>query len=183
MSLSLRSVVIPTMLRGLTSLDGLLVAAQEFCQASGKSESTLMAARLSPTMLDFTRQVQMATDEARYGVARLTGTTAPPFPDSEHDIDALRGRVANTFEYVESVPMDAFDNATDRRIDQGYRGESRSMLAEHYLWSVLIPNFAFHLGTANAILVKSGAHMAPLMSAHALDAVLDRYEAIRTGST
>ena len=57
------------------------------------------------------------------------------------------------------------------------------MIAEDYLWSVLIPNFAFHTGIAHAILIRSGGRPGSPMSAHDLDAVLERYEAIRTGST
>lgn len=181
--LSIRTVIVPTLQRGLTNLDGLLTAGQDFCRLKAISEMDLLSARLSPTMMTLREQVQMATDNAKNGAARLAGLGAPAYLDSETDLDTLRARVANTFEYVESIPVDAFTGAATRRINQSFRGDRRDLLAVDYLCGVLIPNFAFHLSIAHAILAKFGVSVPPPLPPHTLDAVMDRYEVIHTGGT
>ena len=180
---SIQSVALPTMLRGLTLLDGYLVSAQEFCRHRDIDETSLLDAKLAPDMLALARQVQAATDSAKHGVARLAGIDAPAFANTESDFDALRGRVDNTFEFLEGLPREHFAQAGDRPIDQGYRGVHKTMPGTAYLLGVLIPNFYFHVFVAYGILLRHGVALPPPPSCRAMDAVYDRFEAIHTGGS
>lgn len=180
---SIDSVAIPTMLRGLTLLDGYLVPAQEFCERRAISEWSLLDANLAPDMFTLVRQVQAATDNATCGIARLAAVEAPVFTDTEIDFDALRGRVARAFEFIESLPQENFAQAGTRLIDQRYRGVDQPLPGSAYLLGVLLPNFYFHVFMAYGILLRSGVPLPPPPSRKAMDAVQARFEVIHTGGS
>ena len=180
---SIESVALPTVLRGLTLLDGYLVSAQEFCERRRISESSLLDAKLAPDMFTLVRQVQAAADNAKNGMARLAGVDAPAFADTESDFDALRARVANTFEFIESLPREQLAMAGERLIDQRYRGVRKTMPGTAYLLGFLIPNFYFHIFMVYGILLRDGVSLPPPPSSQAMDAVYARFEAIHTGGS
>ena len=62
----------------------------------------LLHTRLAPDMFDFTRQVQVVSDQARRGAARLAGTEPPSVEDTETTIDQLKTRLAKTIAYLKS---------------------------------------------------------------------------------
>ena len=49
-----------------------------------------MTARLAPDMLPLTRQVLIACDAAKLGVARISGVEAPKFEDNEASFADLK---------------------------------------------------------------------------------------------
>lgn len=180
---SIESVALPTMLRGLTLLDGYLVSAQTFCERRGIGEASLLDARLAPDMFSLVQQVQAAADNAKNGIARLAGVDAPAFADTERDFDALRARVANTFEFIEGLPREHLALAGDRSIDQRYRGVHKAMSGGAYLLGFLVPNFYFHVFMVYGILLRSGVSLPPPPSSQVTDAVYARFEAVHTGGS
>jgi hypothetical protein len=83
LSVSLYEISIPTYRRGLQNLSSFLDKAEAHARAQGADLSTYTEARLAPDMHPFTRQVQMASDAAKGGAARLAGIEAPSMPDTE----------------------------------------------------------------------------------------------------
>lgn len=124
---------------------------------SRKIEPTvLLNARLAPDMLPLTRQVQIACDMSKLGVARLAGIDAPKFEDNEQSFEELRSRIARTIDFIRSVPASALESTEDRDIKVALRDRTLQFKGLEYLTRWVIPNAFFHTTTAYAILRHNG---------------------------
>jgi hypothetical protein len=121
--------------------------------------SVLLNARLAPDMFPFVRQVQIASDHAKFGVARLAGIEAPKFEDNEKTVDELRARIRKTLDFVSSVPASAFEGGEDRDIKFQIPNRTMEMKGLTYLRSWLLPNVMFHVATAYLILRHNGVEL------------------------
>ena len=83
MSISMSSASLPIFQSMLGNLSHFLDKAQAFCDAKKCDPTALTQYRLAPDMLPFTRQVLIACDAAKLGVARLSGVEAPRYEDNE----------------------------------------------------------------------------------------------------
>src|SRR3954463_1252976 len=83
MSLTMYSASVPIFLRTLGNIGKWLDKAEAHAQAKKFDVGVLLGTRLSPDMLPFTRQVQMTSDAAKFGAARLAGIESPKFDDVE----------------------------------------------------------------------------------------------------
>ena len=111
-------------------------------------------------MLPFTKQIQIACDMAKYGVARLSGDSAPKFDDNETTMAELRQRIAKTLDYIKSVAADQIDGTEAREIEVPIRGASPLKFAgEAYLKHWVLPNFYFHVTIAYALLRHNGVEI------------------------
>ncbi len=63
----------------------------------------LLDTRLAPDMFALTRQVQVATDLAKNGAARLAGVEPPRFEDKETTIAGLKARLAKTVAFLKTL--------------------------------------------------------------------------------
>ena len=72
MTLSIYRASIPVFLRGLDVLSILLDRANAHAEARKFDVDILLSARLAPDMLPFTRQIQRASDTAKFAARRLT---------------------------------------------------------------------------------------------------------------
>ena len=88
---------------GLNALSGVLDKAEAFAAAKKIDPAVLLHSRLSPDMFDLTRQVQVVTDQARRGSARLAGVEPPSYEDTETTIDQLKARLAKTVAYLKAL--------------------------------------------------------------------------------
>jgi hypothetical protein len=128
--------------------------------AEEKSESALLEARLAPDMRPLPAQYQMASDSAKNALARLTGTEAPPMPDTEQSFAELKDRCDRTIRYLESFDAGALAGSEDREVvitfpnGMGYR-----FIGSEYLAGFALPNFYFHVTTAYAILRNAGVQL------------------------
>jgi hypothetical protein len=110
-------------------------------------------------MFPLVRQVQIASDGAKYGAARLAGAQAPVFEDTETTFAELIARVRRTRDYLETLSRPAFDGAEDRMITWQARGKERSMQGMPYLLHNVLPNVYFHVTTAYDILRHNGVEL------------------------
>jgi uncharacterized protein len=160
MTISMSSAIVPTVTKMLGNLDHLLNKAQAHAEAKKFDPANLLATRLYPDMLPFTRQVLIACDAAKNGVARLSGVEAPKFEDNESSITELKARIQKTLDYLASVPADKLDGTEDKDITfPAGRDTTRTLKGEAYLKHVMLPNFFFHLTTAYALLRHSGVEV------------------------
>ena len=143
---------VPTFTLFLEALERLLDKAA----ASGIPEAQIMAARLAPDMHPFPRQVQIATDMAKAGVARLTDREAPSWPDTEASLAELKERVATALAYVSAVSPASFEGSELRTIELKASGRDLRFDGAGYLHRFCLPNFYSHLTTAYALLRKEG---------------------------
>ena len=82
MTLSMSSASLPVCTRMLSNLSHILSKAEQFVEAKKIDPTALTAYRLAPDMFPFTRQVLIACDAVKNGVARLSGIEAPKFDDT-----------------------------------------------------------------------------------------------------
>src|SRR3546814_3990046 len=119
-------------------------------------EGKLLKARLAADMLPLGRQIQIACDNAKNGLARLTGHNAPWFNDEEKYLVQYRHRVEKTIAYVRWFTPRDFDGSEVRTIDRALPGAHYAMSGGDYVRDILLPNFYFHIAIAHAILRHEG---------------------------
>ena len=111
--------------------------------------------RLTADMFSFSRQVQIATDNAKGMASRLTGKDAPVYEDKESTLAELVARVEKTITFLESQKESDFDGAEAREARFPWFPDMH-LKGGGYLLSYAIPNFMFHITTAYAILRHHG---------------------------
>jgi uncharacterized protein len=145
----------------LSNLDHFLVKAQAHAETKKFDPANLLSARLAPDMLPFTRQVLIACDASKFGIARLASVEAPKFDDTESTIEQLRERIAKTLAFIDSVSADKINGTEDKEITfpVGRDGSTRTMKGEAYLKHWVLPNMFFHVTTAYALLRHNGVDL------------------------
>lgn len=143
---------------GLNALMGVLDKAAAHAAAKKAEPSVLLGWRLAPDMLAFTRQIQIATDGAKNGSARLAGVESPKFEDNETTIDQLKERLTKTVAFLKTLDTKAIDASSDKEITfplgPTVKGQ---MKGADYLNHFMLPNFYFHITTAYDIARTFGA--------------------------
>lgn len=156
MSLSLYDVSIPVYLQMLRNLSHFLDKAEAYAAAEGADLSSLTQLSLGHGMANFTRQIQMASDAAKGGAARLAGVEPPSMPDTETTFAELKERIAKTIAFVQSVKRDQIDGQEGREVVLKFPNGSMTFTAKDFLTSFSLPNFLFHVTTAYALLRQQG---------------------------
>jgi len=156
MSFSIYDASIPPMIRALQNLSKILDKAVAQAKAKDFPLSTLLEARLAPDMHPFTRQIQIATDGAKGGAARLAGSEPPSFPDTETTFPELQARIAKTIAYLQSVGADKLAGAEDRPITLKTPNRTLEFSGRDFLTGFMLPNFYFHVTTAYGLLRHKG---------------------------
>ena len=157
MSYSMSQASIPVFEIGLNALSAVLDKAAAFAAGKKIDDAALLQSRLSPDMFALTRQVQVATDLAKNGAARLAGVEAPRYEDNETTIEQLKARLAKTVAYVKTLDGKQIDASIDREITFPLGPTNKGhMTGADYLDHFVLPNFYFHRTAAYAILRHCG---------------------------
>jgi len=159
MSLSMHSASVPVFVRMLGNLNQWLDRAEAHAAAKKFDPGVLVATRLAPDMLPLAKQVQIACDAAKFGVARLAGVEAPKVADTETTMAELKARVQLTIDYVQSVPAALFEGSDERDVTVPRRDGPMVLKGEPYLKHFAMPNFYFHVTTTYALLRHSGVDL------------------------
>jgi len=157
MAFSMSQASLPVFEIGLKALAAVLDKAEADASAKKIDSSVLLNSRLYPDMFALVRQVQIASDQAKNGSARLAGVEAPRYEDNETTIDQLKARIAKTVAYLKTLDPKQIDASADREITfpLGPTNKGR-MKGDDYLNHFVLPNFYFHLTTAYEILRHCG---------------------------
>jgi len=150
---------IPVFVRSLTNLKAILEKAKIFAQEKGISEADLLGARLAPDMFPLSKQVQIATDNAKGAAGRLAGVEVPKMEDTETTIDQLCARIDKTLAYLQTFTPEQFADAATRKITLHWMPEGKYFDAQTYLRDFLLSNFFFHYTTAYDILRSRGMNL------------------------
>ena len=156
MSITMHSASVPVFVRMLGNLGNWLDKAEAHAAAKKFDPVVFLGTRLAPDMLPFTRQIQIATDAAKFAVARLAGVDAPKFEDNEASFADLRARLRKTIDYIQSVPASQVDGSEDRDVVVPRRDGPITVKGQHYLLAMAMPNFYFHVTTTYALLRHNG---------------------------
>jgi len=154
---SMSQASLPVFEINLNALSAILDKAEALAAAKKFDAAVLLHSRLAPDMFDLTRQIQVATDQARRGAARLAGAEPPKVEDNETTIAQLKERIAKTIAYLKTLDNRQIDASADREIVFPLGPEKKGhMKGDDYLNHFVLPNFYFHCTAAYAILRHSG---------------------------
>jgi uncharacterized protein len=160
MTISMSSASLPVFKTMLANLSHILDRGEAHAETRKFDPAVLLSYRLAPDMLPFTRQVLIACDAAKNGVARISGVEAPKFDDTESTFAELKARIQKTLDYLATVPDDRMDGTEDKDITFPVgRDKTRTMKAEAYLKHWSLANFHFHVTMAYAILRHNGVDL------------------------
>jgi uncharacterized protein len=156
MSISMSSASVPLFVKMLGNLSYFLDKAQAHADAKKFDSANFMGTRLAVDMLPFWRQITIACDACKIGVARIAGVEAPKYEDNETTLAQLKERIAKTVEFLKSVDTAKLDGTETKDITFPVgKDATRTMHLKHWV----IPNFFFHVTTAYALLRHNGVDL------------------------
>jgi hypothetical protein len=147
---------VPAFVNMLNNLSAILGKAEAFASERKIEPSVLLNWRLAPDMFPLTRQVQIASDIAKGGAARLAGREVPSYADDEASFAELKARIEKTVKFIESVPPKEIEGSEERDIVLKVGGQEMRFKGEPYLVHFVLPNLYFHATAAYAILRRCG---------------------------
>jgi hypothetical protein len=159
MSFTLYDASIPVFLRAFGQLSAILDKAAAHAEVKKIDPAVLVGARLSPDMYPLARQIQAASDAAKFAGARLAGVEAPSFPDDETTFDELQQRIAKTVAFLQGIDASAIAGQEGREIVLKRTTGDIHLTGASYLQGLALPNFYFHVVTAYDILRHNGVEI------------------------
>jgi hypothetical protein len=159
MKLSLYQASVTAFTRQLNNMVAILDKAAAHADAKKIDPKVLLNSRLFPDMFPLVRQIQIATDTARGGAARLAAVEVPAQEDTETSFPELVARIRTTVSYLETLKAEQFEGAEDRTITWQTRSSTKTMQGLPYLQNHILPNLYFHITTAYNILRHSGVEL------------------------
>jgi hypothetical protein len=142
--------------RALIQLLHILKKAEAYAETMEISETILTDDRLYPNMFPLTRQVYIACDVLKGGLARLAGVEAPSFPDTEVTFEELQQRVQKTIDYLDTFHDAQFNGSEQRPIKLELKTRTLEFVGQDYVYNFVIPNVYFHITTCYNILRHNG---------------------------
>lgn len=157
MPLTMTKASVPVFEIAFNALSTILDKAEAYAAAKKIEPAVLLGTRLAPDMFALTRQIQIATDLAKNGTARLAGVDPPKFEDTETTIAQLKDRLARTIAFLKSLDTKAIDASADREITFPLGPTNKGqMKGDDYLNHFMLPNVYFHVTAAYVILRHCG---------------------------
>ncbi len=159
MPMSMSSASLPVCASMLGNLSHLLDKLEVFIDEKKCDPNAILQYRMAPDMLPFSRQVLIACDASKNGIARISGVEAPKFDDTETTIAEFKARIQKTLDFLKSVPADKLDGTEDKDITFPVGKDTRTMKGEAFLKHWMLPNMYFHITTAYLILRHNGVNV------------------------
>ena len=157
MTISMFQACVPPFIRALTNLAAILDKGAAHAKARKIDEAVLLNSRLFVDMFPLVRQVQIATDMAKNGCARLAGVEPLAFPDDETTFSQLYARIDRALEYINGFGAEQLDGSEARAVSFMTRNNGEMRFdGQSYLLQFVLPNLFFHGTTAYAILREAG---------------------------
>jgi hypothetical protein len=158
--MSFYDVSVPAFLQTLGGLQGILTKAEAHCEAKKIAPEVLLGSRLYPDMLPLSKQIQLASDFAMKGCARLTHSDVPSTPDTEKTFDELKQRLAKAIDYVKTFKPAQFEGADVKDVSfPAGPDKTMTVQGQQFLTGFAFPNFYFHAATAHGILRHNGVEI------------------------
>jgi hypothetical protein len=159
MTISMYQASVPVFIRMLGNLAAILEKAAAHAEAKKIDPAVLLASRLYPDMFPLAKQVQIASDAAKGGAARLAQAEPPAYEDNEATFADLVARVRKTIAYLETLQPGQVDGSEERTVTWKTRTATKSMQGMPYLLNHVLPNLYFHITTTYAILRHNGVEI------------------------
>lgn len=144
----------------LGNLSAVLAKGELFATSKKVDMSVLLNSRLAVDQFNLIRQVQIACDTAKLGVARLLGKegTAPKHEDTETTLAELQARIQSVQSYLAGFSETDFSAAAIQHVTQP-RWEGKYLTGTEFAIQHALPNLYFHITTAYAILRHNGVEV------------------------
>lgn len=160
MAFGMYAASVPIYQRQLGALSKVLEKGSAWAEAKKVDEAVLMGTRMTPDMLPFSRQVQIACRFAEESTARLAGTEVPKAPENaEKNLGELRARIAAVLDGLKGFKPEQIDGSEDREINLTIANNPLKLTGAQYLTGLALPNFYFHCTTTYAILRQIGVEI------------------------
>lgn len=159
MSLSMSQASVPVLIRTLSNFVTILEKGKAHAEAKKLDPSVLVNFRLFPDMLPLSKQVQIASDMAKGGGARLAGVDVPKYEDTETSFDELIARLNKTIDFLANLDPSKIDGSENREIVLAMRSGPVTFKGQDYLLNFVLPNVNFHAVTAYNILRHNGVEL------------------------
>jgi uncharacterized protein len=159
MTISMYQASLPGLIRSLSNLITILEKADAHATAKKIDPTVLINSRLSPDMFHLGRQVQVASDIARRGAARLASLEAPAMADTETTFPELVARLQKTIDFLKEITPAQIDGTEAKTITLPVGQETMQFEGMPYLLYFILPNVYFHVTTAYAILRQCGVEL------------------------
>ncbi|RMZ70726.1 helix-turn-helix- domain containing type [Pyrenophora seminiperda CCB06] len=145
--ISIHTLALLPILNGLKNAHAFISKAVVHCTTTSTPPSTLLEAKLHPTMHNFVYQVYRFTDAAKLIPMRLNPALADrelKLPDTEQTFDELLARIQKTIDHLESYTESDFegvDKETIVTVKFPQTGKGLRLGAGEYLAGQAHPNF------------------------------------------
>jgi uncharacterized protein len=150
----------PVFTQMLSTLSAVLTKGKAYADEKKIAPEVLLTARLHPTMLTLTKQVQLACDFAGKACARLTHTDVPMMADDETTFEQLQARIEKVIANIKAIPEAKYDGADTKDVTFPVgREETKTASGQIFFNRVALPNFFFHVTTAYDILRHNGVEI------------------------
>lgn len=160
MPLSMYQASVPAFVRALQNLRGVLKKGEAHAQDKRIAPEALLQSSLIAGMLPLVRHVQIATDMAKNGSARLAAVDPLKFEDNETSFEQLDTRIERVIAYIQGFKPGQIDGSENRTVTftTSTWGEIKYE-GQPYLTEFLNPNFFFHCTTVYAVLRQAGVDL------------------------
>jgi uncharacterized protein len=159
MTISMYQASVPVIIRSLTNLAAILEKAATHAEAKKIDQSVLLNSRLFPDMLPLIKQIHIATDITRRGVARLAEVDPPAFEDNETTFAELIDRIHNNITYLNTLTPAQIDGSEEKTITLTVGKQTMTFQGLPYLTGFILPNLYFHTTTTYNILRHNGLEL------------------------
>lgn len=144
--------------KSLSTLLTLIAKGEAYAKEKGIEESMLLNASLALDMFSFTKQVQVATDDARRNFLFLAGREHIRFEDTEKSFSELRERVNKSIAVLDTLTEADFAEADSRKVSLFWMGQ-KYVEGKDFVQEFALANLFFHVVTAYGILRKEGVDL------------------------
>ena len=153
-------VSVPMFVNNLNTLSDILLKAEKDAEKRKIDKSIFINARLYPDMFSLVKQIQIATDMVKIGVARLSEVQAPLFEDNEVTFSDLQKRIKKTVSFLNKIKAKQMEGSESKKIEFKMRiNNFKFKNGQIYLQEWIIPHFFFHMTTTYSILRANGVKL------------------------
>lgn len=154
--MSLYEISVPQFIKMLGNMEKWFDKAEAHATQKKFDPAVYLSLRLAPDMLPLTKQVQIATDAAKFAVTRVTEKAGPSWKDDEATFAQLRERIQKAVAFLGTVTPADFEGAATRVVT---RADGSKILGLDQLVEHAIPTFYFHVMTTYALLRHAGVDL------------------------
>ncbi|MDF5723527.1 MAG: DUF1993 domain-containing protein [Rhizonema sp. PD37] len=159
MTISMYQASVPVFIRMLNNLVAILEKGAAHAETKKIDPTVLVNTRLAPDMFPLSKQVQIASDIAKRGAARLAEVEAPDFEDNETTLSELIQRIQKTVSYIETIKPEQIDGSEEKTVTLQVGDNTLSFQGMPFLLYFVLPNVFFHVTTAYDILRHCGVEL------------------------